>query len=123
MLEELKSLNDLGEAIKGAFKQVGPEAIKYVNAIRLKDVIVSSVGLAVCIIVVLICLPWGIDLVSQKDRSPVGVGLIILSGIMGVLIIGLGGCIVEEIGRLIVHWRNPKADAVDYWTDQFRKSE
>ena len=120
MLEDLKTLNDLGEAIKKGFKEVGPDAIKYVNAIRLKDVIVSGVALAFCAVIILICLPWGINLLTQDNTSPAGITLIIVSIITGIIIFGVVGCLIEEIGMLVVHWRNPKADAVDYWTDQFK---
>lgn len=121
MLEDLKSLNDFGEAIKKAFKEVGPDAIKYVGAVRLKDVIVSTIQLVIPIIVILICLPWGIDVLTEDDMSPTGIALMMVSGMMALIIIFAGGFIIEEIGRLIVHWRNSKADAVDYWTDKFKK--
>lgn len=133
MLENLKNLNDLGEAIKKAFKEVGPDAIRYVSAIRLKESIISLVVLTIFVIGTIICLPWGIDSVTAYedtdhgygcyhmcDSAPWGGIVILIFAIIGVICSFIWAeSLVQDVGRLMVNWRSPQADAVSFWAHKF----
>lgn len=120
MLEDLKNLNDLGGAIKKAFKEVGPDAIKYVSAVRLKDVIVLAMITVLSAILASICIPWAISVLLENDMHFGGVVLAVAGAVGFVTALVCAGGLINEIGNLIINWRNPQADAVSYWADNFR---